>query len=222
LLIEARLKIKTSIKWIAFWDSASNFTSSIDRINLFYLIYFVPFLCFVSEFSFASVHLIKILWMFQKYCLLNVYYFVRLPASEFMAVAVIIFPSPRIPNGINADCKIGVYAYHWKHKRCTIKMWHEYLSSKFQGSNVFSWTQRVVSNYFSSLSCMRRISLGGKTREYKAFRINHIFIIFTLVRGEREIKEEIQPKWQGFSWIYSTLWMGERVRKSYRFLHIFP
>lgn len=34
------------------------------------------------------------------------------------------------PHGINADCKIGVYAYHWKHKRCTIKMWHEYLRSK--------------------------------------------------------------------------------------------
>ena len=95
--------------------------------------------------------------------------------------AVIIFPSPRIPNGINADCKIGVYAYHWKHKRCTIKMWHEYLSSKFP--TLFR-EQRVASNYFSSFSCMRHHWVVG-TRKYKAFRINHIFIIFTLARVAR-------------------------------------
>lgn len=141
----------------------------------------MPFLCERFSISFVGVHLIKILWMFRKYCLF-LYYFVRLPDSEFMVVRSCYnfsFP-PRIPNGINADCKIGVYAYHWKHKRCTIKMWHEYLSGKT--SNVFR-ERRVASNYFSSLfSCAT--SLGGSNDGKSIKHFNHIFIIFTL-RGRK-------------------------------------
>lgn len=133
--------------------------------------------------------------MFQKYCLF-VYYFIRLPASEFMVVrSCYNFSfSSRIRRHKCWLQNGRVYAYHWKHKRCTIKMRHEYISSRFC-ARAF---KRVVSNYFSSLSVYARNIIGWQN-EHKTFCINHIFlIIFTLVWGETF------PKWQGFSWIYST------------------
>lgn len=117
--------------------------------------------------------------MFQKYCLFVHYFVARLPASEFMAVRSCynfssLAPS-RIQASINADCKTGVYAYHWKNKRCTIKMRDEYLSSQ----SSFRWGWRAI----IFRRCMRRISLGGRS-ENKAFCVNHILlIIFTLGGG---------------------------------------
>jgi hypothetical protein len=142
-------------------------------------------LCERFRIPLVGIHLIKILWMFRKYCLFS-YYFVRLPASEFMVVrSCYNFSfSPRIANGINADCKIGVYAYHWKHKRCTIKMWHEYLSSWI--SNVFR-ERRVASNYFSSLfSRVRHHWVAETMAKYKAFQpyFHNIYLGCAWVRRE--------------------------------------
>lgn len=133
--------------------------------------------------------------MFQKYCLFVHYFVARLPASEFMAVRSCYnfssLASSRIQASINADCKTGVYAYHWKHKRCTIKMRDEYLSSQSSRSNL---SLRVASNYFSSLHATNII--GWRGSEYKVFCVNHILlIIFTLAGWNIS-------KWQGFSRIY--------------------
>lgn len=85
--------------------------------------------------------------------------------------------------GINADCKIGVYAYHWKHKRCTIKMWHEYLSSWLESSSRGWWT--IIFHRLVRCACDEYHWVAGRTL-YKPY----FSIIFTFLPEESGVNTE--------------------------------